>query len=137
MTTALTTPTPTAPITAPPNGITEWGLLIAIVVWLGQRGWTYFSRKENEESGLIKTLITDLREAQAQLLKDSKDAQLQLFQQISLKESVGRMYSLTKDEVQRALATQANMYTATIERLGRLEQKLDALHRRLDDNESE
>lgn len=131
-------PSPSPPPSPPPA--LEWGtyltVTIAAAAWLGKRAWEYFSNKEEQEASLVKTLVTDLREAQSQLLKDHKDSYTALVQEIKLKESVSQMVALTEKELQRALTAQTSLYTQAIEKLSRMEQKLDALHRRLDSSSS-
>lgn len=128
-------PAPTPPVSSPPP-VLEWGALLSLcaaaIAWLGRNLWSYFSSKEAGESALLQTLVTDLRESQTRMLADSREASLKLVEQIAFKETL----NTSQREVQRALTTQTALYTEAIERLSRMEQKLDALHRRLDGGNS-
>lgn len=128
------TPTSTSPPTiASPPAVLEWGMAISLSVaaatWLGKNLWSYFTAKEADESSLLKTLIADLQASQRQLLTDNKAAQQDLIAQIALKESL----SITQQDVNRALSSQAALYTTAVQTLTRLEAKVDAVHRRLDE----
>lgn len=134
MTTAQTQVAPDPVVQSPPP-IAEWGMVLTFTIagatWLGKNLWAYFSNKEAAESSLLTTLITNLQHSQEQLLRDNKESQNELVRQIALKESL----VLTQQDVNRALSSQAGLYTQAVSTLTRVEAKLDALHRRLDDQE--
>ncbi|NET39716.1 MAG: hypothetical protein F6K19_48450 [Cyanothece sp. SIO1E1] len=136
----LTTPEPTASSLPPPGSLIEWGVLVGLVGWLGRKAWEYFSCKEESESTLIKTLINDLRESQTRLISDSREAQLQLLQQIQLKESLNQAASAIHEEIkairvenQRFMQGQASLYAESRKQLAALEKKVDAIHSRMDE----
>ncbi|NET40237.1 MAG: hypothetical protein F6K19_51280 [Cyanothece sp. SIO1E1] len=123
-----------------PGSLIEWGVLIGLVGWLGRRAWEYFSCKEESESTLIKTLINDLRESQTRLISDSREAQLQLLQQLQLKESLNQAASGIHEEIkairaenQRFMHGQASLYAESRKQLAALEKKVDAIHSRMDE----
>ena len=66
------------PLPAPQQGqipIAEYGLTGAVVLLFLQRGWQWFSNKEDSESKLIHTLIESLQSTQSQLLQQLVETQ--------------------------------------------------------------
>lgn len=115
-------------LTPPP--IVEWGLIIAGIVagirYLGKWYLDQASAKEKNESELMRGLIDNLQTVQGQLIKDSKEAKLELISHIDLKDTMSRMSTLLKDDVGRALGAQGAMYAKGLENQTRMEGKLDA-----------
>lgn len=113
-----------------PPAILEWGIVISAAI----AGVGYFGRwildqtatKEKSESDLMRGLIDNLQSVQTQLIKDSKEAKLELISHIDLKDTMSRMSTLLKDDVGRALGAQGAMYAKGLENQTRMEGKLDA-----------
>lgn len=122
-------PAQTSTPPAPP-AILEWGILIsAAIAGIGYAGrWILdqSATKEKSESDLMRSLIANLQDVQGTLIRDSKEAKLELIGHIDLKDTMTRMATLLKDDVGRALAAQGAMYAKGLENQTRMEGKLDA-----------
>lgn len=125
-------PTPPPDIPQPPPAL-SWGAIALAIAWIAPRLWRYFEKREADEADLLKLLISDLRESNSALIADAKAGREQLLEQIQLKQEIRIVSAILKDDVQRALSSQASMYANLMERAARLENMIDALHRRLDD----
>lgn len=119
-----------------PPPLLEWGILISAAIagigYLGKWILEQASTKEKSESDLMRGLIANLQEVQAQLIRDSREAKLELIGHIDLKDTMSRMATLLKDDVGRALATQGALYSKALENQTRMEGKLDASLRQND-----
>lgn len=120
------------PIQSPPSALVEWSILVAAVAWFGRQVWAYFLKKEDSEASLQKDLITNLQDSQAQLLKDNRQAQLDLIEQIQLKESITKISAIMQHDLQRHLVTTTTMFGDVLKQQVVIDSKLDALHKRLD-----
>lgn len=129
-------PAQTPNVSSPPP-ILEWGILLsAAIAGIGYAGrWILdqSATKEKSESDLMRGLIDNLQSVQGQLIKDSKEAKLELISHIDLKDTMSRMATLLKDDVGRALGAQGAMYAKGLENQVRMEGKLDAVLRQNDE----
>src|SRR6476469_5097617 len=66
------------------------------------------------------------------IMADSRQSQTQLLEHIDLKDSVSRVAALMKDDLQRGLSTQTNLYAQGLENQAVMKGQLEALHRRDD-----
>jgi|SRR6476469_415037 len=127
--------TPASRLPEPPTAL-SWSVLIMAGIsggaWLVRWFVQFFETKEKAESAILAGLISNLQAQAQQLMADSRQSQTQLLEHIDLKDSVSRVAALMKDDLQRGLSTQTNLYAQGLENQAVMKGQLEALHRRDD-----
>lgn len=113
---------------------TSISLIIAAVSVVIRQAWDWFRSKDQQETDLTKMLIEDLRANKQQLLDGNTKGFQEIVQAIGdLKSSTERMTDAIHNDVQSTLKSQATLYAASNQSLARIEQMIEALHRRDDE----
>jgi glyceraldehyde-3-phosphate dehydrogenase/erythrose-4-phosphate dehydrogenase len=117
---ALIAQSPSTP--QPPPGLTEWGVLGAIVFLVVKEGITFLKDKDSTESNLTNVLITDIRNTNADLRE-------YLEKQRKTADSIVANLDRVEQKLSR---NQTEIVVAHRESLARLTAMVAAIHVRLD-----
>lgn len=116
------------PIPAPTSSpLLEWGLVLGGAGYFGKWALEQFSKKEQGESDMMKSLIVSQQNVLNQLIEDSRKSKAELIEQINLKDSVTKSLTQIQTEVIRALQSQTQIYAHSIENQAKIQQSLDSL----------
>lgn len=133
-TTAQSSAPHSSSVPPPPGGATEWVILVTAVAWLGRQAWALFESKEKTEQDLNVGLINDLRKERSTLI----DSATKGFKEIT--DAIAQLRTTLHDgqidvdrDFQELKRDQAGEYAGLMQAIGKLEQKIDALHQRFDD----
>lgn len=129
--------TPTIPTPAP--GVLDWGIAIAILLFVAKTGFDFFKEKDKSETELTTTLISDLRtdaraarEAQATTLARLTNLQERTTENI---EAVGKALdklALADQAHKRDVAMLVTQMAKLEERAILTQEAVRAVHERLD-----
>lgn len=61
-----------------PGSINDWGIALAILLYLAREGLSWVKRKDSDEAALTSTLVNDLRRTNQELLTNQAIANQQL-----------------------------------------------------------
>ncbi len=103
-------------IPTPGDALTQWGILGAVLVWIGRNAWELFVKKESREADLTEKLIDKSLTQNDELIQGYKDGVKSL-----------------DGTVRGYMTSQAAMHAAYLEEIGKLRAEIGALHRRLDE----
>lgn len=110
------------PPVAPPAGLTEWGVLGAIVFFVVKEGVVFLKQKDSKEADLTNSLIADIR---------NTNKELREFLERDAKSSDRVMDALLRTE-QKLSRNQTEIMIDNRENLARLTAMVAALHNRFD-----
>jgi hypothetical protein len=124
---------------APPNSFLDWGIAIAILLYILKAASDWFKAKDAKEEALTDTLITDLRttaiatqKQQSELLEGIGVTQKRSMESVERSEKVLKSLFESDQREMRELAvvqTQLNSITHELTILG---ETVKAIHHRLD-----
>jgi uncharacterized coiled-coil protein SlyX len=111
-----------ATVPAPNGNVLDWGIAIAILVFLGREALTMFKNKDAEEAKLTATLIEDQRQTNKELRKFLEAEQL----------GISRISDALSQMEQRLARHSTELLVDNRERLAKIADQMTALHKRLD-----
>ncbi|MDZ7355891.1 MAG: hypothetical protein ONB55_22450 [candidate division KSB1 bacterium] len=135
--TPLLLTTPTIPTPAP--GVLDWGIAIAVLLFIAKTGFDFFKEKDKSEAELTTSLISDLR-MDARLARETQTTTLQRLTNLQ-ERTTENLASVGKALDKLALADQAHKRDVAMmtvqqrdiqEKLIILGQQVKAVHERLD-----
>lgn len=111
-----------ATVTPPNSNVLDWGIAIAVLVYLVKEGFSIFKTKDAAEASLITTLIEDQRQTNRELRKFLESEQL----------GIARIFDGLSQMEQRLSRHSTELLVDNRDRLGKMADQLTALHKRLD-----
>ncbi|NJR38552.1 MAG: hypothetical protein HC781_06495 [Leptolyngbyaceae cyanobacterium CSU_1_4] len=137
---------------SPPKSISDWGMAIAILVFVSKELLAIWKRKDEAESKLTESLIQDLRAKEKGFVQEQGDVLKEIFllQKKFLEEiktlskaaaALNTGYQISLTQMQRETAVVVvevrQSHQQILEHLSAIETQLRALHRRLDEDQGE
>jgi DNA anti-recombination protein RmuC len=129
------TPTPSAV----PNSFLDWGIAIAILLYILREGTKWFQAKDAKEEALTDTLITDLRttaietqKQQALLLEGISLSQKRSAESLERSEKLLKSLFESDQREMRELAVVQTQLNAIFHELTVTSEKVNSIHHRLD-----
>jgi hypothetical protein len=130
--------TPPAP-SAVPNSFLDWGIAIAILLYILREATKWFKAKDEKEDALTDTLITDLRttaietqKQQALLLEGISLSQKRSAESLERSEKLLKSLFESDQREMRELAVVQTQLNAIFHELTVTSEKVSALHHRMD-----
>lgn len=115
---------PPPSVAPPPNAWTEWGVLGAILFFIVKEAAAFLKQKDTSESNLTNSLIADIR---------NTNQELRRYLEAESKANDKTLQALSGIE-QRLSRHSAELILDNREMVTKLELKIDALHKRLDNS---
>ena len=110
------------PPPAPPTGLTEWGVLGAVLLYAVKEIVAFLKQKDTSESTLTNSLVTDIRETNKELREYLQHGD----------RAADKIIKALGDMEPRLASHSSQLLLDQRERLAKLTSQVEALHTRLD-----